>query len=115
MHRPDVFNVWVPRLALGGGVQGFFVGDRGHHYASTALMDPMTEAFVADIHGFVAARGGVGVFGKERKHDVAGSLLAGHRRRGRVFVGRRREGAGVRTRDLQQAGNPMPGWCAPRR
>src|SRR5438270_2187578 len=50
-------NVWQPRLAYGGGVQGFFVGHRGHHYASTALMDPMTKAFVADIHGFVAARG----------------------------------------------------------
>src|SRR4051794_41855551 len=46
-------NVWQPRLAYGGGVQGFFVGHRGYHYASTALMDPMTKAFVADIHGFV--------------------------------------------------------------
>jgi hypothetical protein len=50
-------NVWQPRLGYGGGVQGFFVGHRGYHYASTALMDPMTNAFVADIHGFVAARG----------------------------------------------------------
>src|SRR6187200_385507 len=50
-------NVWQPRLAYGGGVQGFFVGHRGYHYASTALMDPMTKAFVADVHGFVAARG----------------------------------------------------------
>src|SRR5690349_2824043 len=50
-------NVWQPRLAYGGGVQGFFGGHRGYHYASTALMDPMTKAFVADIHGFVAARG----------------------------------------------------------
>src|SRR5436853_227248 len=39
-------NVWQPRLAYGGGVQGFFVGHRGYHYASTALMDPMTKAFV---------------------------------------------------------------------
>src|SRR5215213_4535916 len=31
-------NVWQPRLAYGGGVQGFFVGHRGYHYASTALM-----------------------------------------------------------------------------
>jgi hypothetical protein len=40
-------DVWQPRLAYGGGVQGFFVGHRGYHYASTALMDPMTKAFVA--------------------------------------------------------------------
>jgi hypothetical protein len=50
-------NVWQPRLAYGGGVMGFFVGHRGHHSASTPLMDPMTKAFVPDIHGFVAARG----------------------------------------------------------
>ena len=36
-------NVWVPRLAYGGGVAGFFVGHRGHDYASAALMDPMTK------------------------------------------------------------------------
>ena len=70
-------NVWVPRLAYGAGVQGFFVGHRGHHYASTALMDPMTKALVADIHGFVAARGLALVsFGKERKDDVAQQFLA---------------------------------------
>ena len=50
-------NVWVPRLAYGGEVAGFFVGYRGNVYASTALMDPMTKTFVADIHGFIAARG----------------------------------------------------------
>jgi hypothetical protein len=38
-------NVWVPRLAYGGGVSGFFVGHRGHHYASTVLRDPVTKAF----------------------------------------------------------------------
>ena len=65
-------NVWVPRLAYPGGVQGFFVGHRGHCYASTPLMDPMTKAFVADIHGLVAARGLELVsFGKERKDEVA--------------------------------------------
>ena len=50
-------NVWVPRLAYGAGVQGFFVGHRGHHDASTALMDPMTKAFVTDIHGFTPRKG----------------------------------------------------------
>src|SRR5687768_13052487 len=70
-------NVWQPRLAYGGGVQGFFVGHRGYHYASTALMDPMTKAFVADIHGFVAARGLELVsFAKgQRKDDIAHEFL----------------------------------------
>jgi hypothetical protein len=50
-------NVRQPRLVYGGGVAAFFVGHRAYHYASTALMDPMTKTFVADIHGFVAACG----------------------------------------------------------
>ena len=88
-------NVWVPRLTYGGGVQGFFVGHRGHHYASTALMDPMTKAFVAGIHGFVAARGLELVsFGKERKDDVAQQFLARFTgSEGPLFVGRAQEKA----------------------
>ena len=88
-------NVWVPRLAYGAGVQGFFVGHRGHHYASTALMDPMTKAFVAAIHGFVAARGLELVsFGKERKDDIAHEHLARFTgTEGVLFVGRAQEKA----------------------
>jgi hypothetical protein len=90
-------NVWVPRLAYGGGVQGFFVGHRGHHYASTALMDPMTKAFIADIHGFITARGLELVsFGKERKDDVAQQFLARFTgTEGVLFVGRAQEKAFV--------------------
>ncbi len=88
-------NVWVPRLGYGAGVQGFFVGHRGHHYASTALMDPMTKAFVAGIHGFVAARGLELVsFGKERKDEVAQQFLARFTgAEGVLFVGRAQEKA----------------------
>jgi hypothetical protein len=103
------FNVWMPRLAYGGGVQGFFVGHRGHHYASTALMDPMTKAFVADIHGFVAARGLELIsFGKERKDDVAQQFLARFSgTEGPLFVGRAQEKALVwRT---QRCYNPHTG------
>ena len=91
-------NVWQPRLAYGGGVQGFFVGHRGYHYASTALMDPMTKAFVADIHGFVAARGLELVsFAKgQRKDDLAQEFLAKFTdEEGVLFVGRAQEKAGV--------------------
>jgi hypothetical protein len=91
-------NVWQPRLAYGGGVQGFFVGHRGYHYASTALMDPMTKAFVADIHGFVAARGLELIsFAKgQRKDDIAREFLAGYgEEEGVLFVGRAQEKAGV--------------------
>jgi hypothetical protein len=91
-------NVWQPRLAYGGGVQGFFVGHRGHHYASTALMDPMTKAFVADIHGFIAARGLELVhFAKgQRKDDLTQQFLAHFTDdEGVLFVGRAQEKAGV--------------------
>ena len=71
-------NVWQPRLAYGGGVAGFFTGHRGNVYASTALMDPMSKAFVADIHHFIAARGLELVhFAKgQRKDDVTARMLA---------------------------------------
>ena len=91
-------NVWQPRLAYGGGVQGFFVGHRGYHYASTALMDPMTKTFVADIHGFIAARGLELVhFAKgQRKDDIAQEFLARFTAdEGVLFVGRAQEKAGV--------------------
>jgi hypothetical protein len=103
-------NVWQPRLAYGGGVSGFFVGHRGYHYASTALMDPMTKTFVADIHGFITARGLELVsFAKgQRKDDLAGRFLAGFTKpEGVLFVGRAQEKAGVwRT---QRRHNPTTG------
>ncbi len=103
-------NVWQPRLAYGGGVQGFFVGHRGHHYASTALMDPMTKTFVADIHGFIAARGLELVhFAKDqRKDELTQQFLANFTgEEGVLFVGRAQEKAGVwRT---QRRYNPVTG------
>jgi len=103
-------NVWVPRLAYGGGVAGFFVGHRGHVYASTALMDPMSKAFVAEIHGFVAARGLELVhFAKgQRKDDITRQVLAGFtEEEGVLYVGRAQEKSGVwRT---QRRHNPVTG------
>ncbi len=50
-------NLCQPRLQHGAGIAGFFVGHRGHRFASSALMAPMTRAFTADIEHFIAARG----------------------------------------------------------
>ncbi len=103
-------NVWVPRLAYGGGAAGFFVGHRGNAYASTALMDPMTKRFVANVHHFVAAHDLELVhFGKgERKDDVTGRFLAGFTEpEGVLYVGRAQEKSGVwRT---QRRHNPATG------
>jgi hypothetical protein len=71
-------NLWQPRLAYGGGVAGFFTGHRGNAYASTALMDPMSKAFVAGICHFIAAHDLELVhFAKgQRKDEVTGRMLA---------------------------------------
>src|SRR6516164_983591 len=86
-------NVWQPRLAYGGGVAAFFTSHRGHAYASTALMDPMTKAFVADIHHFIGARGVDLVhFGKELKDEVTQRFLAGFAgTEGVLYAGRAQE------------------------
>ncbi|HZJ51685.1 MAG TPA: hypothetical protein VFF07_12785 [Actinomycetota bacterium] len=83
-------NVYIPRLQSERGIVGFFRDHRGHTFASSALMAPMSAAFVASVKAFchnndiplVAFKKG------ERKDDVA----ATHRARfeaddGVVFVG----------------------------
>ena len=72
-------NVYQPKLQYGGGVSAFFVGHRGHKYASSVLMAPITEAFVANIHHFINARGlDLLSFGKgEDKDAIAHRYLAG--------------------------------------
>ena len=110
--------MWVPRLAYGGAVSGFFVRHRGHHYTSTALMDSMTKVFVADIHGFVAARGLelISFTKGQRKDDLTQEFLARFPdTEGVLFVGRAQEKAGVwRT---QRRYNPVTGgsyaWLVP--
>ena len=91
-------NVWVPRLAYGGGVAGFFVGHRGNIYASTALMDPMSKTFVANIRNFIAARGVELVhFAKgQRKDDVTQQVLTEFiGDEGVLYVGRAQEKSNV--------------------
>jgi hypothetical protein len=90
-------NVWQPRLQHGAGAAAFFTSHRGHSYASTALMDPMTKAFVADIHHFIDARGlDLVHFGKESKDEVTQRFLAGFPgTEGVLYVGRAQEKATV--------------------
>ena len=86
------------RLAYGGGVAGFFLGHGGHHYASTALRDPMTKAFLADIHGFVAARVLELIsFARGRgKDDIAHEFLTRFtNQEGVLCVGRAQENVGL--------------------
>ena len=70
-------NLYQPRLQHGAGIAAFFVGHRGDRFASSALMAPMTRAFVADIGHFAAARGlEVVRFAKgQRKDDLTREYL----------------------------------------
>ena len=108
-------NVYQPRLQYGGGVSAFFVGHRGHKYASSVLMQPITDAFVANIHHYIAAHDlDLVHFGKgQSKDDIAHRYLAeatgahGEDWEGVLFVGRAQEKASVfRT---QKRRNPVTG------
>jgi len=70
-------NLCQPRLQHGAGIAAFFVGHRGHRFASSALMAPMTAAFTADIGHFIATRGlDLVRFSKgQRKDDVTREYL----------------------------------------
>src|SRR5437867_7235753 len=46
-------NVYVPRLQSERGVASFFRFHRGHAFASSALMEPISKAFIAKTERFV--------------------------------------------------------------
>ncbi len=50
-------NAYVPGLRYESGVAGFFPRHRGQPFASSALMEPISKAFVAAIHAFVHEHG----------------------------------------------------------
>lgn len=91
-------NVYVPRIQHDRGVVGFFRFHRGHKFASTALMSPMTAAFVHQIEQFVEREQlDVVAFDKgERKDDVAKRYLQQFEYdEGVLFVGKAQEKAWV--------------------
>jgi hypothetical protein len=110
-------NVYQPRLQYAGGVAGFLVGHRGARFASSALMDPITKAFVAAVHRFARdQRVPVVEFVKgQRKDDVAHGYLAGFEAAGRVegvlFVGVAQEKTGVFRTEKRR--NPVTGATYP--
>src|SRR3974390_3129930 len=66
-------NVYQPKLQHEQGAAYFFRYHRGHSMASTALMEPMTTAFVHAVESFVA-QNAIPYFcfaKKQRKDDVA--------------------------------------------
>jgi hypothetical protein len=87
-------NVYVPQLQREQGVACFFRFHRGHLFASSALMDPISKTFVAAIDQF-ARREKIPVvlFRKgQRKDDIAAEYLRKFTRpEGVVFIGKAQE------------------------
>ncbi len=107
-------NVYVPGLQYESGVAAFFRRHRGQPFASSALMDPISKAFVAAMHAFVHAHGvPLITFEKgQRKDDV----MAEHLTRftapeGVVFVGRAQEKTSVFRTEKRR--NPNTGQAYP--
>src|SRR5258708_5808172 len=108
------FNVYVPRLQCEGGIAQFFRGHRGHKFASSALMDPMTKAFVAAMEGFAKQHEiAVVQFHKgQRKDDVMKEHLARFDKpEGVVFIGKAQEKTPVFRTEKRR--NPQTGHAYP--
>jgi hypothetical protein len=107
-------NVYQPMLQHVNGVVGFFRGHRGHPFASSALMDPISKAFVASIHRYCRDHDVELVeFAKgQRKDDLAGEHLARFEgTEGVLFVGRAQEKARVFRTEKRR--NPETGASYP--
>jgi len=91
-------NAYVPGLQSPEGTAWFFKSHRGQPFASSALMDPISKAFVAAIEQFaLAEQVPLMTFQKgERKDEVAKVLRAGfEKEEGVVFIGKAQEKAFV--------------------
>jgi hypothetical protein len=107
-------NVYVPQLQRELGLVGFLRNHRGHLFASSALLAPISDTFVKAIETFVKAQDiPVLSFAKgQRKDDVAAEYRARFSQpEGVLFVGKAQEKTPVfRT---QKRKNPKTGQCYP--
>jgi hypothetical protein len=107
-------NVYVPKLQFTNGVVDFLRHHRGNPFASSALLEPISRAFVAGVHRLTADQGVPLVdFAKgQRKDDVARDFLAGFQAsEGLLFVGRAQEKATVFRTEKRR--NPHTGATYP--
>ena len=87
-------NVYVPQLQYTGGVASFFQAHRGHPFASSALMDPISKDFIAGLHRMCRDLDVpmIDFVKGQRKDDVALEYLARFAgEEGVLFVGRAQE------------------------
>ena len=91
-------NVYQPRLQQVEGVVQFLRSHRGYPIASSALLEPISRGFIAELYRFAAQRHVTVVdFAKgQRKDDLAQEFLAEFDEpEGVLFVGRAQEKASV--------------------
>jgi hypothetical protein len=87
-------NVYQPRLQFDHGVAAFFRFHRGHLFASSALMDPISKAFIRAIETFTDQQQIplIPFDKKQRKDDIAAAYRAGFTRpEGIYLVGKAQE------------------------
>jgi hypothetical protein len=87
-------NVYVPKLQTPSGAVWFFRGHRGATFASSALMAPISRAFVSGIEQYANTPGipVVTFTSGQRKDDVAQAYRAKHSgAEGVVFIGKAQE------------------------
>lgn len=107
-------NVYQPKLQHTGGLVQFLRGHRGYPIASTALLDPMTKEFVADIRRFAKGQGlPIVAFERgQRKDDLAASIRAGFDgSEGVYLIGRAQERTRVFRTEKRR--NPVTGKTYP--
>jgi hypothetical protein len=110
-------NLYVPALQRDLGVVGFFKHHRGKPFASGALMQPITDAFVAGMHRLADEAGIDWVAFKpgQRKDDIALEYLANFDSdEGILFIGVAQEKTwvwGTRQRRNPDTGAVFP-WIA---
>jgi hypothetical protein len=87
-------NVYQPKLQTETGVAAFFRYHRGHLFASSALMEPISTAFIRAVEDFVAQHGVdlITFTKKQRKDDVAATYRSRFTgTEGVLFVGKAQE------------------------
>ncbi|MBC7927808.1 MAG: hypothetical protein H7039_19350, partial [Bryobacteraceae bacterium] len=87
-------NVYIPHLQREVGVASFFRFHRGHQFASSALMDPISKAFVAEMEAFAQQEQiPVVQFRKgQRKDDITAEHLKEFtKEEGVLFIGKAQE------------------------
>jgi hypothetical protein len=107
-------NLYVPILQRPEGAAYFWIHHRGHRFASSSLLAPMTAAFTAAIERFARDRGlDVIRFRKgERKDDVARRYLAKFSgEQGVLFIGKAQEKVSVVRTERRR--NPTTGQTYP--